>query len=103
MVIARAQEGAEQLLSAAGLGDEAIDRVAQTIVDSAAAATQAARGDEPEARLRGPRAAEPPAEEPAGEASPPEPPVSPRVSPGPSPPSPPEPGGEGDENGSDTG
>src|SRR5438876_4889208 len=59
VIVARAQEGAEQLLSAAGLGDEAIDRVAQTIVDSAAAATQAARGDEPEAQLRGPRAAEP--------------------------------------------
>jgi F0F1-type ATP synthase membrane subunit b/b' len=95
VIIARSQEGAEQLLSAAGLGDEAIGRVAQTIVDSAAASTQAARGDEPEAQLRGPREAE----------SPPDPPVSPPVSAGPPPPSPPEPEGgpDADENGSDTG
>jgi len=95
VIIARSQEGAEQLLSAAGLGDEAIGRVAQTIVDSAAAATQAARGDEPEAQLRGPREAVPPAD----------PPVSPPVSAGPPPPSPPEPEPEADadEDGSDTG
>jgi F0F1-type ATP synthase membrane subunit b/b' len=95
VIIARAQEGAEQLLSAAGLGDEAIGRVAQTIADSAAAATQASRGDGPEAQLRGPREAEPPAD----------PPVSPPVSAGPPPPSPPEPEPEAgaDEDGSDTG
>ena len=96
VIIARAQEGAEGLLSAAGLGDEAVGRVAQTIVDSAAASAQAARGDgEPESQLRGPREAQPP----------PEPPVSPPVSAGPPPPSPPEPeaGPETDENGSDTG
>jgi hypothetical protein len=95
VIIARAQEGAEQLLSAAGLGDEAIGRVAQTIADSAEAATQASRGDAPEAQLRGPREAEPPAD----------PPVSPPVSAGPPPPSPPEPEPEADadEDGSDTG
>jgi len=103
VIIARAQEGAEGLLGAAGLGDEAVGRVAQTIVDSAAAAAQTARGPgEPEGRLRGPRAAEPPAEEPSGEA-PADPPVSPPVSPGPPPPSPPEAESEADENGSDTG
>src|SRR4029079_13964957 len=33
-IISRAQEGAEQLLAAAGLGDEAIDRVATSIVSA---------------------------------------------------------------------
>jgi len=107
VIIARAQEGAEGLLSAAGLGDEAIDRVAQTIVDSAEASTQAARGDAPEAQLRGPREAEPPAEKPAGKAPQPEPPADPPVSPpvsaGPPPPSSPEPEAEADENGNNTG
>jgi chromosome segregation ATPase len=96
VIIARAQEGAEGLLSAAGLGDEAVGRVAQTIVDAAAASAQAARGDgEQESQLRAPREAEPPAE----------PPISPPASAGPPPPSPPEPeaGPETDENGSDTG
>jgi len=99
VIIARAQEGAEQLLGAAGLGDESVGRVAQTIVDSAAAAAQTARGPgEPEGRLRGPREAEPPTVE-----APAEPPVSPPASPGPPPPSPPEAESEADENGSDTG
>jgi hypothetical protein len=103
VIIARAQEGAEGLLSAAGLGDEAVGRVAQTIVDSAAAAAQPAPGEGgPEAQLRGPREAGPPAETPAPE-PPPDPPVSPPVSPGPPPPSPPEADAEPDENGSDTG
>jgi hypothetical protein len=42
--MARAQEGAEQLLAAAGLGDEAIARVADKIVEAAQAATEANRG-----------------------------------------------------------
>ena len=100
VIIARAQEGAEGLLGAAGLGDEAVGRVAQTIVDSAAAAAQPAPGESgPEARLRGPREAEPPAETPTPE-PPADPPVSPPVS---SPPSRPEAEAETDENGSDTG
>jgi len=43
-VMARAQEGAEQLLAAAGLGDEAIASVAAKIVEAAQAATEASRG-----------------------------------------------------------
>jgi hypothetical protein len=42
--MARAQEGAEQLLAAAGLGDEAIGSVAAKIVEAAQAATEASRG-----------------------------------------------------------
>ena len=99
VIIARAQEGAEGLLSAAGLGEEAVGRVAQTIVDSAAAAAQPAPGEGgPEAQLRGPREAEP-----STPAPPADPPVSPPVSAGPPPPSPPEAESEADENGSDTG
>jgi len=43
-VMARAQEGAEQLLAAAGLGDETIAGVADKIVEAAQAATEASRG-----------------------------------------------------------
>ena len=43
-VMARAQEGTEQLLAAAGLGDEAIAGVAEKIVEAARAATEASRG-----------------------------------------------------------
>ena len=74
------------MLSAAGLGDEAIDRVTQTIVSSAEAATEASRGT--------PSPANPPKlQEPADEAATPEPesespPLSPPDSPGPSPPGP---------------
>ena len=60
-VIARAQEGAEQLLGAAGLGDEAVGRVAQSIVGAAQAAAEASRGGAPAAPspapLREPEAA----------------------------------------------
>jgi chromosome segregation ATPase len=40
-IIHRAQEGAEQLLGAAGLGEDAVGRVAQSIVGAAQAAAQA--------------------------------------------------------------
>jgi hypothetical protein len=101
-IIRRAQEGAEQLLGAAGLGDEAIGRVAQSIVDSVEASAQSARGGEASA-LRAP--GDTPDESPGGSS---EPPLSPPVSPGPSPPSPPEaeasepaaePEGDGDSSG----
>jgi hypothetical protein len=94
-IIHRAQEGAEQLLGAAGLGDEAIGRVAQSIVGAAEAAAEASRGSGasvPSApQLREPQAAEDEAEagaeaEPKGEPDAEEPPLSPPVSPGPSPP-----------------
>ena len=87
-IIHRAQEGAEQLLGAAGLGDDAVGRVAQTIVNAAEAAAEASRGSAaPSApQLREP---EPVAEpEPEGAAEPDEPPFSPPASPGPSPPAP---------------
>jgi len=74
VIISRAQEGAEQLLGAAGLGDDAVGRVAQTIVDSAEAAAQPRGGAVPEAQLRAPEEESPP--------------LSPPVSPGPPPPSP---------------
>jgi hypothetical protein len=78
-IIARAQEGAEQLLSAAGLGEEAIDRVAQSIVSAAQAAAESSRGSGASSAVSGPQLREP---------EPEEPPVSPPVSPGPSPPAP---------------
>jgi F0F1-type ATP synthase membrane subunit b/b' len=103
-IIHRAQDGAEQLLAAAGLGEEQTGRVAESIVDAARAAAEASRGGpgpEEGAPLRGPT---PVREEPQGETKPDEPPrdeaprdnqesappLSPPVSPGPSPPSPPE-------------
>ena len=77
-IISRAQEGAEQLLGAAGLGDDAVGRVAESIVGAAEAAAESSRGGpkrEPE--LRAPEAVEDS-----------EPPAPPPVSPGPPPPSP---------------
>jgi hypothetical protein len=75
-IIHRAQEGAEQLLGAAGLGDEAVGRVAESIVGAAEAAAEASRGGPEQSQLRAPEAVDD------------EPPVSPPVSPGPPPPSP---------------
>ncbi|MFL5921040.1 MAG: hypothetical protein ACJ743_09020 [Gaiellaceae bacterium] len=93
-VIARAQEGAEQLLGAAGLGDDAVGRVAQSIVTAAEAAAEASRG--PSSSPPAPassqlRAAEPVAdaseeqqpEEQEPEESRPSPPQAPPLSPGP--------------------
>jgi chromosome segregation ATPase len=87
VIISRAQEGAEQLLGAAGLGDDIVGRVAETIVDAAKAAAEGSRA--PSAAREKESA----------------PPLSPPVSPGPPPPSPadesdaePEPTGEGDGN-----
>jgi myosin heavy subunit len=89
-IIHRAQDGAEQLLAAAGLGDDAIDRVAQSIVNAAQAAAEASRGGGPStpatSQLRDTESAEEPEAE--AEAAPEEPPDSPPVSPGPSPPAP---------------
>lgn len=77
-IIRRAQEGAEQLLGAAGLGDEAVGRVADSIRGAAEAAAESSRpGTVREPQLRSPEAVEDS-----------EPPVSPPVSPGPPPPSP---------------
>jgi hypothetical protein len=86
-IISRAQEGAEQLLGAAGLGDEAVGRVAQTIVGAAQAAAEASRGSGPGAQsatqLREPEAAAEPQREPEPGAQ--TPPFSPPVSAAPSP------------------
>jgi cell division septum initiation protein DivIVA len=60
-ILARAQHGAEQLLAAAGLGDDAIARVAQSIVDAAERSSEQAR-PEPAA----PRAVPEPEPEPEG-------------------------------------
>jgi cell division septum initiation protein DivIVA len=43
-IIDRAQEGAEQLLSAAGLGNDAVERVAQSIVRAAESVIEERRG-----------------------------------------------------------
>ena len=43
-MLGRAQQGAEQLLAAAGLGDEQISSVVEKIVEAAQAATEASRG-----------------------------------------------------------
>src|SRR6058998_1955714 len=90
-IISRAQEGAEQLLGAAGLGDDVVGRVGESIRSAAEAAAESSRGGpERESQLRSPEAAEES-----------EPPVSPPVSPGPPPPSPEaqsEPEGESDGN-----
>jgi F0F1-type ATP synthase membrane subunit b/b' len=96
-IIHRAQEGAEQLLGAAGLGEDAVGRVAQTIVGAAEAAAQASRGSTPSSqgpassqlRAAGPAEVEAPVEE----QEPGEPPASPPVSPGPTPPGPQDAGG----------
>src|ERR671931_61548 len=84
-IINRAQEGAEQLLGAAGLGDDVVGRVAESIVDAAKAAAEGSRAT---STIHEEQSA---------------PPLSPPVSPGPPPPSPagetePEPQGEGDGN-----
>jgi hypothetical protein len=98
-IISRAQEGAEQLLGAAGLGEEAVGRVAQTIVSAAEAAAQASRGSGPSAGPVSPEPSpEPPEAEPAPEAEHEEPPVSPPASPGPSPPGPQDTGSSGSES-----
>src|SRR5512144_25306 len=92
-IISRAQEGAEQLLGAAGLGDEAVGRVAQSIVGAAQAAAEASRGSGPgiqsATQLREPEAAAEPEREREREQEPEPgaqtPPFSPPVSAAPSP------------------
>ena len=64
--LARAQEGAEQLLAAAGLGEDSMSRVVDSIVEAAKAVTESSR---PAPSTPPPAAAEEPAAE--------EPPVSP--------------------------
>jgi F0F1-type ATP synthase membrane subunit b/b' len=49
-IIARAQQGTEQLLGAAGLGEAAATEVAEAIVKSAEQAANASRAGEPESR-----------------------------------------------------
>ncbi len=77
-VLARAQHGAEQLLAAAGLGQDAIGQVAGAIVRAAEQAGEAARPHAPAAAFSGPAAAPPPAAAAKAEAEPPvsEPPLS---------------------------
>ena len=61
-ILGRAQHGAEQLLAAAGLGQDAIGRVAGAIVHAAEQAAEPTRPQPPAAALAGPAAAEPEAE-----------------------------------------
>jgi hypothetical protein len=68
-ILARAQHGAEQLLAAAGLGENAISRVASAIVEAAERTAEQAR-PQPPAALAG----APPSDEPVS--TPPPPPVS---------------------------
>src|SRR5205823_6650023 len=79
-VLARAQHGAEQLLSAAGLGEDAISQVATAIVRAAEQAGEASRPQAPPAAaFAGPAAAPEPEPEPPAAFEPPpapEPPVS---------------------------
>ena len=93
-VISRAQDGAEQLLGAAGLGDEAVGRVAQTIVSAAEASTEASRGT-PSPAVRPPAVAGTETAAPEQESE--SPPLSPPASPGPSPPGPLDTGSESDD------
>jgi len=93
-IIARAQQGAEQLLGAAGLGEAAATEVAQSIVKSAEASAHATRAAEPESRP----ATGAPQAEPALRAAPaepePEPPVEPPPTGSPEPPGQPPAAGE---------
>ena len=93
-VISRAQDGAEQLLGAAGLGDEAVGRVAQTIVSAAEASTEASRGT-PSPAVRPPAVSGTETAAPEQESE--SPPLSPPASPGPSPPGPLDTGSESDD------
>jgi hypothetical protein len=77
-VLARAQHGAEQLLAAAGLGQDAIAQVAGAILHAAQSAAEPTRPQPaPAAAFAGPPVSEPaPAEPPLSAA----PPVSPGLS-----------------------
>ena len=65
-ILARAQHGAEQLLAAAGLGQDAISQVAQAIMDAAARSSELARPHPPVSAL----ASSAPEPEPEPEAEP---------------------------------
>ena len=68
-ILARAQTGTEQLLAAAGLGDDDIKRVGQAIVTAATEATEATRsgpgGTRPAAALAAPPPVSPPSAKPS--------------------------------------
>jgi len=59
-ILARAQHGAEQLLAAAGLGQDAIGQVASAIVEAAERTAEQSGPPPPAATLAGPSAAPPP-------------------------------------------
>jgi hypothetical protein len=106
-VLARAQHGAEQLLAAAGLGQDAIAQVAGAIVRAAESAGEAARPQPPVAAFSGPAAvAAPPVTEPPPVSEPPAagPPVSepPTTPPASSPPPPPTSSNDEEPAGGDT-
>jgi F0F1-type ATP synthase membrane subunit b/b' len=78
-IVSRAQQGAEQLLGAAGLGEAAANEVAESIVKSVEASAHASRAAEPEP----PAAAERPQGQPALRSAPAEPAPEPQVEPAP--------------------
>jgi len=95
VILARAQHGAEQLLTAAGLGQDAIGRVASAIVHAAEQAAEPTRPQPPAAAFAGPEE-----ERPAPPPSPESPPTAAEVPFTPPPvsaPSKPEGGGTGGE------
>jgi hypothetical protein len=59
-ILARAQHGAEQLLAAAGLGQDAIGRVASAIVEAAERTAEQSGPPAPASAFNGPAAAPPP-------------------------------------------
>jgi len=59
-ILARAQHGAEQLLAAAGLGQDAIGRVASAIVEAAERTAEQSGAPSPASAYAGPAAAPPP-------------------------------------------
>jgi F0F1-type ATP synthase membrane subunit b/b' len=73
VILARAQQGAEQLLTAAGLGAEAIGEVSEAIMSAARASTEASRSRSGAPPAPAPAPAQPrlaPAPEPEAEAEP---------------------------------
>jgi len=73
-ILARAQHGAEQLLAAAGLGQDAIAQVARAIVEAAERTAEQSGPPPPAGKLGGPAVAAPPLSQ--AEPAPPPPPVS---------------------------
>jgi predicted ribosome quality control (RQC) complex YloA/Tae2 family protein len=66
-ILSRAQTGTEQLLAAAGMGEEEIKRVGEAIVEAAKGSIEATRTPQPAARPAGAAATPPPVSSPPAE------------------------------------